>query len=268
MHRGRCEFVRIAILAALLQCGGRLSVAATAAPEFKPDEVARGQKIYMVHCARCHGMLGRGGVGPSLARPVLTQAPDLKSLVGLIENGIPGTAMPPSWMLPDNDRQAVAAFVQTLGLATETPVDGDSGRGRELFAKAACAQCHTVDGRGGVKGPDLSEVGDRRGAAHLRQMLTEPGAEKSKAADGYTEFLPVRITLLNGTSVEGLRMNEDGFTIQLRDLEDRIHSFRKAEIKEVKKSFGQSIMPSFAAVFSPAELDDVVAYLVTLRGKK
>src|SRR5688500_3751936 len=102
MHRGRCEFVRLTILAALVQCGGRLSVAATAAPEFNPVEVTRGQKVYMVHCARCHGMLGRGGVGPSLARPVLTQAPDLKSLVGLIENGIPGTAMPPSWMLPDN----------------------------------------------------------------------------------------------------------------------------------------------------------------------
>lgn len=213
-------------------------------------------------------MQGLGGVGPSLARPVLTQAPDLASLLAVIDDGIRGTGMPSTWMLPKKDRRAIAGFVRTLGVAAEAPVAGDPARGRELFAKAACALCHTVDGQGGVKGPDLSEVGNRRGAARMRRMLTEPGAEMSANADGYAEFLPVRLTTIDGRVVEGLRVNEDGFTIQLRDLENRIHSFRKSEVNEVAKGFVQSIMPVFGSMFSATELDDVIAYLTTLRGKK
>ena len=242
--------------------------AASASAELSASESARGQKIFMVHCARCHGMQGNGGTGPNLARPVLANAQDFKSLVGVIENGIPGTGMPAMWMLPHKDREAVATFVKALGAATDAPVPGDPVRGSELFTKAACTQCHTVAGQGGVRGPDLTEVGKRRGAARLRKMLVEPGAEKAKSDDGFTEYLPVKITTASGHEVEGLRVNEDGFTIQVRDLENRIHSFRKAEVRQVTKGFGQSIMPSFASMFNASDLDDLVAYLTTLRGKK
>jgi cytochrome c oxidase cbb3-type subunit 3 len=64
----------------------------------------------------------------------------------------------------------------------------------------------------------------------------------------------------------GVRMNEDSFTIQLRDAAGRVHSFFKSELAELHKDWGRSPMPSFASVFSPGELDDVVAFLLTLRG--
>ena len=244
--------------------------AALRAPPAKADgvsahEIERGQKYFVVHCARCHGIQGHGGEGPSLARPRLNSAPDLPSLINVIENGISGTGMPGFWLVPKKDLRAIAGYVQSIGTATEVPLSGNPHQGRELFTRAACNQCHTVRGQGGVTGPDLSDVGNRRGSDRLRRMLIEPAAERIKNADGYTEYLPVRITTTTGTVVEGLRTNEDGFTIQLRDLENRIHSFRKSDVKEMTKGFAQSLMPSFASTFNSAELDDLVAYLAGLR---
>jgi len=260
--------MRVAVISALLVLPAAMRGDETSSLKLSAEDLDRGQKMFVVHCARCHGMQGLGGTGPNLARPALVNAPDFKSLVGVIENGIPGTGMPNAWMIPKKDREAVAGFVKTLGTATETAHPGNPGRGGELFAKAACAQCHTIAGLGGVRGPDLSEVGNRRGAERLRKMLTEPGAEKSKGDDGYTEYLPVKITTVSGKEVEGLRVNEDGFTIQVRDLENRVHSFRKTEVSGMTKGFGQSIMPSFASMFNATDLDDLVAYLTSLRGKK
>ncbi len=267
MYRKRWGFFRVVLTTAVVSCGAHVWAAAAQA-EFSADELARGQKLFVVHCARCHGMQGFGGTGPSLARSTLSNAADFESLLAILETGIPGTAMPSAWMLPKKDKRSVAAFVRSLGTTAESPLTGDPKRGSELVTRTACAQCHTIHGEGGVKGPDLTEVGKRRGAARLRRVLTEPGAEPIVTGEGYAEFLPVRITTTTGQSVEGLRVNEDGFTIQLRDLENRIHSFRKAEVTQITKGFGQSIMPSFASMFSAADLDDVVAYLSSLKGKK
>lgn len=244
------------------------AAAAAAAADFTAEEIALGQQRFVVHCARCHGMQGLGGTGPNLAQPVLSRAPDLPTLLTVIEKGLPGTAMPETWMLSPKDVRALAGYVLSLGRSAEAPPTGDPARGRELFTRTACTQCHTVDGQGGIKGPELSAVGRRRGATRLRQMLTEPGKVKTANPDGFTEYLFVKLTTTSGVAVEGLRVNEDGFTIQVRDLEDRIHSFRKTELREITKNFEQSIMPSFAAVFSAAELDDLIAYLSTLKGNK
>lgn len=242
--------------------------AADATGEFTAEEISRGRKLFTLHCARCHGMHGLGGTGPNLARPTLTHATDNQRLLAIIEGGVPGTAMP-GWRnnLVDRDKRALMAFVRSLGTATEAPVPGDAARGKQLFARAACTQCHTVAGEGGVKGPDLTAVGLRRGAERLRKALLEPGAERITGEDGFFEFLPVRVVSSTGQELEGLRVNEDTFTIQLRDLDNRLHSVRKADARVLEKGFARSVMPSFASVFNPAELDDLVAYLASLRGK-
>jgi cytochrome c oxidase cbb3-type subunit 3 len=265
MPAERLAFQCLVATAALLVCSPRLPAAAV--PEgSSTEEVARGRKLFTVHCARCHGMHGLGGTGPSLAQ--LKPGTDTKRLIAVIESGVPGTAMP-TWRnnFVDKDKHALATFVRSLGTAEVVPLKGDRARGQELFAKAGCVQCHSIAGQGGVKGPDLTSVGSRRGADRIRRMLLEPGAERMTGEDGYVEFLPVKVVTATGQEVDGVRVNEDGFTIQLRDLENRLHSFRKSEVKVLEKSFSRSVMPSFAHVFNATELDDVVAYLANLKGK-
>src|SRR3954451_2922832 len=70
-------------------------------------DLARGEKLFQVHCARCHGAKGEGSRGPVLARPKLPRAPDDAALLRIIENGIRGTKMPGAGAMSDREmRQA------------------------------------------------------------------------------------------------------------------------------------------------------------------
>jgi hypothetical protein len=85
---------------------------------------------------------------------------------------------------------------------------------------------------------------------------------------GYAEFLLVRVVTRDGLEMHGMRVNEDAFTIQLRDEKDQFHSFRKQDLREVEKEFGKSLMPSYQGRLSTSEIDDLVAYLASLRGDR
>jgi mono/diheme cytochrome c family protein len=67
--------------------------------------------------------------------------------------------------------------------------------------------------------------------------------------------------------VRGVRVNEDSFTLQLRDANGRYHSFRKTEIKDLRRLTGQTPMPAYESRIGGADLDDLVAYLASLKGR-
>ena len=139
-----------------------------------------GNQLFDSHSARCHGIGGTGGEGPSLTRLVLRHAGDDEALSSVIVNGIPNSDMPGNWMLGTNDVKAVAKYVRSLGRAEEEPVPGDADKGRRLYeGKSAWNICHIVAGEGGVIGPDLSNIGIVRGLADLREALVTPGANVS-----------------------------------------------------------------------------------------
>jgi cytochrome c oxidase cbb3-type subunit III len=227
-----------------------------------PQDLARGQKLFNGRCASCHGPKGEGGRGALLARPALPHAPDDAELVKVIEKGIPGTEMPGAWDMIDKEIRWVAAYVRVLGQAPAEPVPGDAVRGRELYSsKGRCNSCHTVQGKGGGIGPDLVEVGLRRSPSRLRNVLIDPAADISE------DYTPVRVTLRDGRSVDGVRINEDTFSIQVRDMAGRNHSYWKSELTDLRKEPAKSVMPAYRGAFTDAELDDLVAYLASLRGR-
>ena len=232
---------------------------ATAFAQSSPDDVAEGERLYGVQCAICHGPRGDGGRGANLALPRLRHAPDDTALAGVIRRGIPGTEMPGSALSARQVGQ-VAAFVRTLGRVRPEPVAGDAARGRSLYqTRGGCAQCHTIAGRGGGIGPDLIDIGARRSPTYLREALLDP--EK----DVPTGFIQVRVVTREGRRITGVRVNEDTFSVQLRDLSDKVHSFWKHELREIHKDQGKSPMPGYRALFTPAEVEDLVAYLGSLQ---
>ena len=79
-------------------------------------------------------------------------------------------------------------------------------------------------------------------------------------------YLRVRVVTKDGKQITGTRMDEDSFTIQLRDDADHIYSFRKSELQELHKDWGKSPMPSYRNLLSSSEVEDVVAYLASLQG--
>lgn len=55
-------------------------------------------------------------------------------------------------------------------------VCGCASRGREVFVREGCVNCHQFRGLGSGDAVDLSNVGSRRGAASIRAQITNPGA--------------------------------------------------------------------------------------------
>lgn len=247
------------ILVLALTTGSLLSAQRPAT--FSPADLERGKKLYEGHCSLCHGQTGTGGKGPSLAQPTLRHAPDDAALAEVIKNGIPNSEMPGAWQLTGREASQVAGYVRSLGRTVATPLPGDPERGRKLYESAGgCAACHILGGTGVSLGPELTEIGAQRSADYLRESLLKPGAQVPEG------FMLVSVTTRDGKTMRGIRANEDTFTIQVRDSSNRFHSFRKRDVT-VKKEFHESLMPSYESRFSAAELDDLVAYLATLRGK-
>ena len=102
----------------------------------------------------------------------------------------------------------------------------------------------------------------RRSAAHLRAAVLDP---ESTLPEG---FLEVRLVTKDGGRITGVRLNEDTFTIQVRDPNGGLHSFVKEDLKELQRDTGKSPMPSFRGTLSAAEVDDLIAYLYSLRGNQ
>jgi cytochrome c oxidase cbb3-type subunit III len=235
---------------------------ANPAPAVPRFDLARAKRVFDTSCAGCHGPEGRGGKGPSLAVPKLRHARTDEDLGQIILLGIPGTEMPPSWYLGVEGVTLAVVYVRMLGAnATPPHVAGDVVKGQELFrGKGGCAGCHTIGAEGRAYGPDLSDIGARRSATGLRESLTDPNAA---AGEG---FVPVRAVTRQGEKVSGIRLNEDNFTIQILEPSGLLHSFRKSALSELQERPTESTMPSFKTIFSEGELQNLVAYLSSLRG--
>jgi putative heme-binding domain-containing protein len=242
-----------------------LALQVTAEPAARPtvtaQEVARGRALFEAQCAYCHGTDGDGGRGANLARPALRRAPTDQALFRVVNRGIPGTGMPGNAMSARETWQVVA-FVRSLGRVTRQPLPGDVARGVQVYQANGCASCHTILGRGGATGPDLTDIGVRSSPAFLRESLLDA------TADVPSGFMQVRATTREGQRLTGVRVNEDPFSIQFRDAKGALHSFFKNELAEFAKDQGQTPMPSYRDRLTPAALDDLVAYLVSLEGSR
>jgi len=231
-------------------------------PNTSPADVTRGEQLFKGQCAGCHGPKGEGGRGAVLAQPRLRRAVDDESLFRTIRDGVRGTEMPGADTITSREIWQMASYVRSLGRLPGENVPGDAKRGENLYrTKGNCSRCHVVAGEGTAIGPELTEIGARRGSSRLRSALLDP---ESVLPEG---FLQLRLVTADGRRITGLRLNEDTFTIQVRDLNGGLHSFVKEDLKELQKDPGKSPMPSFRGVLSPAEIDDLIAYLVSLRGK-
>lgn len=70
------------------------------------------------------------------------------------------------------------------------------------------------------------------------------------------------VTKANATA-SGTLLNQDTFSVQMRDSNDRLMSYWKTDLKEF--GFKPSPMPSYKDKLTPQEIADVVSYLVSLR---
>lgn len=227
---------------------------------FLPTDVENGSRLYRANCFACHGPEGASIPGVDFRKGQFKRAVTDDDLFRVITSGVPGTAMPPTPM-NDGARLAIVAYLRSMhSAATSAAGSGDAARGRALFeGKGGCQACHRVLGKGARTAPDLSEAGAIRTAAYLERSILAP------AESILPEHWMMRVVNKQGAATTGRRLNEDTHTIQMIDLDERLRSYNKADLREFTL-VKTTNMPSYQGKFTAAELADLVTYLLSLKG--
>jgi putative heme-binding domain-containing protein len=175
--------------------------------------------------------------------------------------------MPPNG-LPNQEIWRIITYLRSVQQPAAATA-GDRARGETLFAGASrCSSCHMVNGRGGLLGPELSRVGSARSRAYLVESIREPNrrlTQNQNFGGATLKYDTVTAVTGDGRTIVGVPMNEDTFTLQVMDMNERIHSLDKKTLKSVRHE-NRSLMPAYDAGRLPdADLDNLVAYLQSLR---
>jgi cytochrome c oxidase cbb3-type subunit III len=230
--------------------------------DYDKAEIADGRQQYLANCSTCHGPEGASVPGVDLGHGKFRRASTDDDLVKIIQNGIPDTAMPPTPMGGSQSR-GVVAYLRFMAdsASTNTLSKGDPAAGKAIFeGKGDCVSCHRVGDLGSRFGPDLSEIGAIRRSTDLEESILQPN----------DEVLPVnrfyRVVKRDGTVVRGRLLNLDTFSVQLIDSDEKLLGFPKSGLREYGFVDG-SPMPSYRGQLTADEVSDVVAYLVSLKGR-
>lgn len=268
------SFIRAGCVAGLLAGSSSLAAQTTAPPRRNPltgdaQAITQGAVLFRQECVFCHGVSARGGMrGPDLTTGSWSHGGSDAELAATISDGVPGTAMPAN-KLRDQEIWEIIAYLRTLEQPPASP-SGDARRGETLFFGAArCASCHIVSGRGGRLGPELTTVGSARSRAYLVESIREPGRRLTEnlafGSESTLKFDTVTLVTTDGTTIVGVPLDEDTFTVQVMDPAEKIHSFEKKSLKSFRHE-DRSLMPAYDVNrLNDADLNDVVAFLQTLR---
>ena len=253
------------LLVAMLWVIGVAPVAAQDPPVKNPlqgnaDAIRTGMGLYRGRCANCHGMDARGVRAPDITQVWASGRTD-DGLRKTIREGIPGTEMPANPRIVDFEAWQILAYLRTLAAAAPTdPPRGNARNGEAIFQKQ-CVGCHRVNGVGGRLGPDLSRVGVSR-SRDMMMLRIRRGLEDDFRAG----FEPVTVTPQNGPPIQGVKKNEDLFSVQIMDTRERIQGYEKDQMKAVENGTRSAMPPFGPDRLSDGDLDDVLRYLQTLRG--
>lgn len=217
-----------------------------------------GAATFLSNCAFCHAVNGRGGRGPSLVSARVVQNTSDDAIKAIVKNGIPGTGMP-AFDIETDELEPLVLYIRHLGGGgvKTAPRTGDIARGRKVFAAQGCSNCHRVGDTGSVYGPELTRAGSARSPEYLRESIVNPSADIAQDYDGVT------VLTREGKKVTGVRVNEDSFSVQIRTPDQRFAMFDKSTVRSVE-DLDRSLMPAYQ--LPTKDLDDLVAYLYSLRG--
>jgi len=245
-----------------------------------PKAAKAGEYEFRINCALCHGLGAHGGGrGPDLTRAQKKHAHSDADLFQVISNGIPGTVMPANGTngqgvgMTDEEIWQIIAYIRSVEVKAPAKPIGNAAHGKDLFyGDGNCSLCHMVEGKGGRVGPELSAVGGSRTREAIIDSVRNPSRRLAWGLTESTkefpqEYATVTVVTEDGKEIKGVALNEDNFTVQIMDTSEQIYLLEKDKLRSFQKS-RESLMPKYSSdLLSDKDLDDIVAYLISVGTK-
>jgi len=226
-------------------------------PQYATADIAFGARLYTAQCATCHLPTGDGVGGVDLRSGKFRSAATDQDLTRVITTGIPGTGMN-AFRLDPPELVGIVAYLRNMNTFDAAAVKpGEPARGRAIVENKGCLRCHRIDGQGSRVAPDLSDIGATRSAGALERTLLNPTSQMMPINR------PVRAVMRDGKVINGRRLNEDTYTVQVIDDQERLLSLTKADLREFTV-LTTSTMPAYKDL-TTAELADLLSYLLSLK---
>ncbi|MGZ4961653.1 MAG: c-type cytochrome [Limisphaerales bacterium] len=151
--------------------------------------------------------------------------------------------------------QPLPSTVELLKMNTDAVI------GEKVFYRQlpGCAACHTIRGKGGQVGPDLSEIGTKLAREAIVEAILEPSAGISVGYETYS------LDLKSGDDAYGLLVSETADDIAIKDSKGIVTHYKKSEVLN-KRKLKTSMMPTgLQQGMTAQEFADLVAFLSGLK---
>jgi mono/diheme cytochrome c family protein len=249
---------------------------AAAGPDFPrppgdPAAIARGQQIFSVNCAFCHGSGARGGEGggPNLLRsPIVMNDQHGELIAAIVSNGRLDKGMP-KFNLPLASVSDIAAYLHSIDIGAAESADfnpksvlvGNAVAGEAYFnGRGHCTACHSA-------GKDLAGIGSKYDPPHLQDMILTAGGtgifgEPSPTAPPST----VKIRMPSGALIAGRLVEMDDFFVVLIDDGGNRRTIRRdGDIPRIQVDNPLQAHLDMVRRWEDRDLHDLTAYLATLK---
>lgn len=153
---------------------------------------------------------------------------------------------------------AVSGFGQ-IRPSTSDSIPGNPTEGKTIFdGPGKCLSCHRAGASGSIVGPNLSDIGAQLPPDRLRQWLLNP-PQKAEPQN-----LLFEIVTSSGKSIRGKLLNQDPFSLQMLDSSGRLVAIPRSQVQQAH-FVDPPPMPSYQGKLTSSRIDDLVAYLASLR---
>jgi cytochrome c oxidase cbb3-type subunit 3 len=221
------------------------------------EVIQAGSKLFVGSCSVCHGIDGRGSArGPDLTQGLAVTRGNDDEVFQVIRKGVPGSSMA-GFDLPDTQVRQLVAFIRSLSTkAAQLAVPGNPDAGKQIFfGKGRCSDCHMIRGRGGLLGPELSNLGGERTLSEIRQSILRPSLSLQR------RYKPITVVTQSGNKVTGTLRNRDNFSLQMVDQQGNLQFFLTDKLHSVVLQ-EKSLMPeNYESLLNAEELQNLLAYL-------